>query len=469
MDYQSFVKTINKIACIISIKINPDGTNGDLCIEAANDLYLKSVNVDPKDFVPGRPYYEYILRNMSFEGLSKRSFLGNILLHNYVYDENYKGWLDVYFLPLVSDRDDVRYGLFSYDMTLESDSQKISDVTPEAAVRAIKTSVMLRESPDFEKTMQTVIENIRKDCKATGCALILTDFEAKTFKFLAQSLDIDENRQNLKEFDEGSFFNVIEIWDKLIAGENCFLIIDNLDAVKEKSKEWYDSMVLLGINRLALYPLRANGETIGYFWVTNFDTSNMLHTRQTLELTSFLLASEVSNHKLYKQMEKVSVTDLLTETYNRNAMNNKIMNIVDGKYKIKDHYGVVFVDVNGLKTVNDNEGHLAGDNLLKETARVLKETFKNCDIYRVGGDEFLILVENKPEDEFNNMIEKVRDISDKSKTIKLAIGSCYEDASFDIRKAMHLADVKMYEDKSQFYMNHPELSRTKNALTDNNE
>ena len=156
LDYQSFVKTINKIACIISIKINPDGTNGDLCIEAANDSYLKSVNVDPKDFVPGRPYYEYILRNMSFEGLSKRSFIGNILLHNYVYDENYKGWLDVYFLPLVSDRDDVRYGLFSYDMTLESDSQKISDVTPEAAVRAIKTSVMLRESPDFEKTMQTV-------------------------------------------------------------------------------------------------------------------------------------------------------------------------------------------------------------------------------------------------------------------------------------------------------------------------
>ena len=46
MDYQAFINTVNKIACVVSVKINPDGTPGDLCIEAANDLYLKSLNID---------------------------------------------------------------------------------------------------------------------------------------------------------------------------------------------------------------------------------------------------------------------------------------------------------------------------------------------------------------------------------------------------------------------------------------
>ena len=91
----------------------------------------------------------------------------------------------------------------------------------------------------------------------------------------------------------------------------------------------------------------------------------------------------------------------------------------------------------------------------------MKQTFEGCDIYRVGGDEFLVIVEDKTEDEFNRMIDKVRAESTRSKTVRFAIGTCYEDASFDIRKAMHLADVKMYEDKEQFYNIHPELSRRK--------
>ena len=50
MDYQLFVKNLKKLACVVSVKVNPDGTHSEPCIEAANDLYLKSVNVDPKDF-----------------------------------------------------------------------------------------------------------------------------------------------------------------------------------------------------------------------------------------------------------------------------------------------------------------------------------------------------------------------------------------------------------------------------------
>ena len=460
MDYQAFVNTVNKIACVVSVKSNPDRTPGDICIEAANDLYLKSLGMDPKDFVPGRPYYEYVPKKASFEGFALRSGFINILIHNYLYDQNYNGWLDNYFIPLASDKEDTKYVLFTYDMTPQSDAEKLSDITPFAAVRAIKTSVMLREGHNFEKTMQTVIENIREDCKASGCSLILTDFENKTFRFLGNSI-ADEDIEKAKDFDEASFFKVIETWDKLIAGGNGFLIMGSLEDFKEKNKDWYETMEMLGIKNIALYPLRSKDKTIGYFWVTNFDTANMLHTRQVLELTSFLLASEVSAYILYKEMEKVSVTDLLTGTYNRNAMNNKITEITEGRYRLSDYYGVVFADMNGLKIVNDKQGHVAGDNLLKEGAQTLKKVFTGCDVFRVGGDEFLVIVENKSEEEFNALIKEIKELSDASETVKFAIGSCFKEASFDIRKAMHEADVDMYSDKQKFYSQNPELSRRK--------
>jgi diguanylate cyclase (GGDEF)-like protein len=460
LDYQSLVNAITKCACVISQKNNSDGTPGELCIEAANELYLKSVNMDSKDFEPGRPYYYYVSKKISFEGFTLRSSSLNILIHNYLYDQTYNGWLDNYFIPLASDNEDTKYTLFTYDMTPESDAEKLSDITPFAAVRAIKTSVMLREGRNFEKTMQTVMDNIREDCKASGCSLILTDFENRTFRFLGNSI-ADEDIDKTKDFDEESFFTVIETWDKLIAGGNGYIIMGNLDDFKENNKEWYKTMDMLGIKNIALYPLRSKESTIGYFWVTNFDTANMLHTRQVLELTSFLLTSEVSNYILYKEMEKVSVTDLLTNTYNRNAMNNRITEIIEGSYQLSDHYGVVFADMNGLKTVNDKQGHGAGDNLLKNGAETLKNIFAGCDVYRVGGDEFLVIVENKTEEEFNALIGKIKELSETSETVKFAIGSCFVDSSFDIRKAMHEADVNMYADKSQFYRNHPELSRRK--------
>ena len=156
-------------------------------------------------------------------------------------------------------------------------------------------------------------------------------------------------------------------------------------------------------------------------------------------------------------MELLSVTDLLTGLYNRNAMNNRITDIVNGVDPIESPYGVVFVDLNGLKLTNDRSGHVAGDKLLKESANVLSSVFTDCEIFRVGGDEFLVIVTGKSEAEFNALIDELRKKSEAPGAVKFAIGSCFSDPSVDIRNAMHIADEKMYQDKDEFYKKHPEL------------
>jgi GGDEF domain-containing protein len=95
--------------------------------------------------------------------------------------------------------------------------------------------------------------------------------------------------------------------------------------------------------------------------------------------------------------------------------------------------------------------------LLKSAASILLDVFLDSEIYRVGGDEFLIIVTNHTEDDFNTLVSSLRTACDNSSKVKLAIGTWYGDKSFDIRTAMHLADERMYADKEAYYKRHPEL------------
>ena len=175
------------------------------------------------------------------------------------------------------------------------------------------------------------------------------------------------------------------------------------------------------------------------------------------EVTAFILASEISNHQLFEKTKVLSATDLLTGLYNRNAMNNRITNIVSGKEDVGDDYGVVFADLNGLKEVNDKQGHVAGDNLLKAAAALIRDVYVDSDIFRVGGDEFLVLVTKHTEIEFNAFVDKLKAKCENSDIVKLAVGTCFGDKTLDIRTAMHLADERMYADKEEYYRKHPEL------------
>ena len=122
-----------------------------------------------------------------------------------------------------------------------------------------------------------------------------------------------------------------------------------------------------------------------------------------------------------------------------------------------DKFGIVFADLNGLKTVNDGDGHNAGDTLLKNAATALKDSFPNCEIYRAGGDEFVVIAMDKPKEIIEEQIEVLRKKADDPKTpVSFAVGFYYDENHGDIRAAMREADARMYEDKKQFYAKFPE-------------
>ncbi|MFO7807696.1 MAG: diguanylate cyclase [Candidatus Moraniibacteriota bacterium] len=107
-----------------------------------------------------------------------------------------------------------------------------------------------------------------------------------------------------------------------------------------------------------------------------------------------------------KELEKVSMHDPLTGFYTRSFFEQKMSEFKkDGSVP----FGVIACDVDGLKEVNDKFGHSAGDELLKRASRVLSRSFRKSDfIFRVGGDEFVVLIPRCSERIIKGIASRIR-------------------------------------------------------------
>jgi GGDEF domain-containing protein len=90
---------------------------------------------------------------------------------------------------------------------------------------------------------------------------------------------------------------------------------------------------------------------------------------------------------------------------------------------------------------------------------ILKLTFDECEIYRAGGDEFVVVALDKPKKRLETLVEKLRKDSEDPENVSFAIGFYFDDKGGDIRAAMREADANMYEDKKRFYERFPELRK----------
>ena len=107
----------------------------------------------------------------------------------------------------------------------------------------------------------------------------------------------------------------------------------------------------------------------------------------------------------------------------------------------------------------DNNGHIAGDTLLKNAATKLMEVFPECEIYRAGGDEFLIISVDLPEELMSERVERLRLESEDPNNISFSLGQFFDDQDTDIRIGMRTADERMYADKERYYEKFPERKR----------
>ncbi|MBP5308804.1 MAG: sensor domain-containing diguanylate cyclase [Clostridia bacterium] len=164
-----------------------------------------------------------------------------------------------------------------------------------------------------------------------------------------------------------------------------------------------------------------------------------------LRKTNDLLKAE--NEKL----EKASLTDALTDARNRLAFRNDY-----DKFE-NYHIHMIMLDIDDFKQINDNYGHTVGDFVLKSFGRIITGIFGDEYSYRYGGDEFLIIVKDISEQEFNEKTEQLKKaineirLDENRIPVNFSAGCVYGKIilSSDLRHMLRQADDLLYEVKKE--------------------
>ena len=466
MDFQAFVDGFYEMTGVISVEKKVSGGYGDIRIVAVNkksiDFIENPSEIGIKDmsgnkFVPGSLYDKYLPKDLNFEDVCYRAAALKDTVHTYIRPNRLNSWASVYAMPV--NYEDEKNFYCAYTLILDdiTNIDIMSTLTADTAADVLKTCIRLQDTTDFKKTMDEVIRDIRIICKSEVCTIMLVDFDSGTCSVLATNIMQGSKLKRVTQFV--NFYDIALSWIKTIGDNDCLIIKNEQDMkyISEVNNPWYLTLEEAGVDSVVMFPLKYNGEVLGFIWATNFDTKNTLHIKEILELTTFFISSEIANYKIMKRLEHISYTDLLTGVKNRNAMNNRVSNIVSGNEPMDKNYGIVFADLNGLKRVNDTIGHYAGDLMLKKAAIVLQEVFDGDEIYRAGGDEFMIIVSDCTQTEFSAKVQKLKNCSQDPNKVSFAVGSCYCIAGSDILKAMRISDEDMYKDKGAFYSEKPDM------------
>ena len=458
MDFDKLLSGYRSKACVMSVDILPDDRYGNIRIVTGNKAHCDDMMATMhKEFVPGSPYAEYFPENKNFEDFCYRSAVLGQPLHTYVSLPFMNLWLNMFLLPLDSDKEGTGYCLYSYEVTPKADAEQRASLSADTSSTVLKTCIKLRGSGNVKDTINEVIGDIRNICESDHCCILLVDKETRKCSTFGESINPDTNVPLMEDFIDDSFFDITQTWDATIGGSTCVIVKNQQDRewLETINPVWYKSLTDAGVNNIVLFPLIYNDTTLGYMWSLNFNEENTVKIKETLELTSYFIASEIANYQLLRKLETLSTMDMLTGVKNRNAMNNIVSDIIDGKPVIQYPYAVVFTDLNGLKRVNDISGHTEGDNLLKTSAHVLDGVFFDANVYRAGGDEFMILASDMDEEKLEARIRRLEEQSDKN-NVSLSVGYYIVYEGEDIRTAMRIADEKMYADKKAYYEKHPD-------------
>lgn len=163
-------------------------------------------------------------------------------------------------------------------------------------------------------------------------------------------------------------------------------------------------------------------------------------------------------HKYISYINELAYRDPLTGVKNKTAY-LEVANKMDELARLKrPEFAVIVFDINGLKNVNDTYGHDFGDILIADTCKIICHTFKQTPIYRIGGDEFVALLEN---DDYKNSIQLLNQLQkdidayneQPHNTIKISVAkgiAVYSEATdYTFQDVFKRADNAMYYNKAK--------------------
>lgn len=463
MDLQKFADSFFEATCIISVQKKGDDGYGEIRIVAANDKYIvpletplpgdisKAIGIPDillhqRKYIPNSLYENYLPKDLNFEDICFRAAVKKLSVHTFFNLNDLNMWFEIFCVPVNYEKDDLCYCAYTAIPSNAYDVGMSSGKSSTTSEDVIKTCIKLNSTDDFEKTMQSIIHDIRLICRAEVCSIMLADIEKETFSVIATDRAEHTHIRPFAERADHSY--IARTWADMITGRDCIIVKEERDwtHLKKLNPLWYEDLRKANVDSIVFLPLRYADETLGYIWATNFETADTIRIKETLELTTFFISSKLSSHKMLEHLKKISYTDRLTSIPNRFACTDVITHLI----RTRSAFSVVSADINGFKSINDSMGFEAGNAVLKEIAsrwvKIAKENMSgNKDlIARMGGDEFAFVIKG-----------------DYSEEQIMRIISQYEGA---LNKRVNIDGQDIFVTASFGYSTYPDDARTSDSL-----
>lgn len=329
-----------------------------------------------------------------------------------------------------------------YDIT--SQKRQISELSDRLTVEAILMECVriLAQEKDMDTAMNHFLEVIGEFYCAKRSYIFEFDFEqnefSNTFEWCAEG--VTREQENLQKLP----MNYIDDWMEMFEQKGEFLI-SSLSSELDHESDNYRILHSQGIESLLAAPLIKDSRIVGFLGVD--DPTKNKENFTLLRSTADFIVEELEKRRLIRKLEYTSYTDMLTGMLNRNQYIKRLQQYAKTP---PERVGIVFVDINGMKELNDNYGHNYGDYILIKTADIIKK-YADGDAFRIGGDEFIILRAGIDREEFDLLVKALRRDFEKEDQCEVSIGVSWKSGDVDVDRLVLEADEQMYAEKQIYY------------------
>lgn len=203
-------------------------------------------------------------------------------------------------------------------------------------------------------------------------------------------------------------------------------------------------------------------------------SSDKTHLIICIENRDEVIKKEQEHLQALSVANEMARKDILTGTRNKTAFveyKKELQKDIDEK--VTDSFGVIVCDINDLKFINDTQGHNAGDEYIKAACRLICRTFAHSPVFRIGGDEFVIILRKQDYSDRENLLSAFRkQIEDNLRigsgpVVASGLAEYQQDSGNTVEDVFKLADGRMYEEKT--YLKEQKLLRESHTIKETSD
>jgi len=301
---------------------------------------------------------------------------------------------------------------------------------------------------ETHRQQNNITEALKQVCQFTKSrSAVFFDTDGEDFNYIlpehSEHIILEEDRK----YFIGELFHYAAEWHKLNESTIGVMCIRPNKHLLNTNPDFYKLFKDYKIKEVSFTSVTNEDNRITILGVLNPARSK--RSRLLTEDIAVCFSIALYNKKHLSRTELAATTDSLTGAANRVAYKKDILHFDNIK---PSDFARIYIDVNELHHINNKYGHAAGDEMLIYVANTLKEVFFGHNIYRMGGDEFLVFTQGvesgdirKHIDSFTNQLAL--------KNYHVAIGMSFRTQNTNTEEMVREAEVRMYESKAQYYQN----------------